>query len=80
MPRVTRETFASVIQVPRQPQDRPATARLATIAKMDISGQGSSIAKREATTQFTLLNLATGGIIVAWLAVACYAIAYLVGH
>jgi len=79
MPRVTRETFASVIQVPRQPQDRPATARLATIAKMDISGQGSSIAKREATA-FTVLNLATGGLIVAWVAVACYAIAYLVAH
>jgi hypothetical protein len=32
------------------------------------------------TTRFTLLNLATVGVIVAWLALACYAIAYLVHH
>ena len=30
--------------------------------------------------RFTLLNLATVGVIVAWLALACYAIAYLVHH
>jgi hypothetical protein len=28
----------------------------------------------------TLLNLGTAGVFVAWLAVACYAIAYLVAH
>jgi hypothetical protein len=28
----------------------------------------------------TLLNLGTAGVIVAWLAVACYAIAYLISH
>lgn len=31
-------------------------------------------------TQFTWLNLGTVGFVVAWLAVACYAIAYLVSH
>jgi hypothetical protein len=31
-------------------------------------------------TPFTLLNLGTAGVIVAWLAVACYAIAYLTSH
>jgi hypothetical protein len=31
-------------------------------------------------TPFTLLNLATLGVIVAWLAVACYAITYLMSH
>lgn len=30
--------------------------------------------------QFTLLNLATVGFAVAWLAVACYALAYLISH
>ena len=28
----------------------------------------------------TLLNLGTVGLVVAWLAVACYALAYLVSH
>jgi hypothetical protein len=28
----------------------------------------------------TLLNLGMAGLIVAWLAVACYAIAYLISH
>ena len=31
-------------------------------------------------TPFTRLNLGTAGLIVAWLAVACYAIAYLISH
>jgi hypothetical protein len=31
-------------------------------------------------TPFTLLNLATLSVIVAWLAVACYAITYLISH
>jgi hypothetical protein len=31
-------------------------------------------------TPFTLLNVATLGVIVAWLAVACYAITYLISH
>jgi hypothetical protein len=31
-------------------------------------------------TRFTLLNLATVGVIVAWLASACYSIAYLINH
>jgi hypothetical protein len=31
-------------------------------------------------TRFTLLNLATLGFVVAWLAAACYAIAYLLSH
>jgi hypothetical protein len=31
-------------------------------------------------TQLTLLNLGSAGVIVAWLAVACYAIAYLASH
>ena len=31
-------------------------------------------------SQGTLLNLGTAGLIVAWLAVACYAIAYLIAH
>ena len=31
-------------------------------------------------TQFTLLNLGTAGLVVAWLGVACYAVAYLVAH
>jgi len=30
--------------------------------------------------KLTLLDLVTGGFIVAWLAFACYAIAYLVSH
>jgi hypothetical protein len=30
--------------------------------------------------RFTLLNLATAVVIVAWLAFACYAIAYLIYH
>lgn len=32
------------------------------------------------TSQFTLLNLGTVGFVLAWLVVACYAIAYLVSH
>jgi hypothetical protein len=31
-------------------------------------------------TQVTVLNLETAGFIVPWLAVACYAIAYLISH
>jgi hypothetical protein len=31
-------------------------------------------------TQYTAVNLATAGFIVAWLAVACYAITYLISH
>lgn len=31
-------------------------------------------------TRVTLLNLATVAFVVAWLAVACYALAYLVSH
>jgi hypothetical protein len=31
-------------------------------------------------TRVTLLNLATVSFVVAWLAVACYALAYLVSH
>jgi hypothetical protein len=32
------------------------------------------------TTQVPLLNLATLAVFVAWIAVACYAVAYLVSH
>lgn len=32
------------------------------------------------TSPFTRLNLATAGFIAAWLAVACYALAYLSSH
>jgi hypothetical protein len=32
------------------------------------------------TTLYTRLNLGTAGFIVAWLAVACYAITYLISH
>jgi hypothetical protein len=46
---------------------------------MEISGVGRSNAKREATP-FTLLNLATAGVVVAWLAFASYAISYLISH
>lgn len=31
-------------------------------------------------TQFRLVNLWTAGLFVAWLAVACYGIAYLASH
>jgi hypothetical protein len=31
-------------------------------------------------TPFTLLNLGLAGLIIAWLAAACYAIAYLISH
>jgi hypothetical protein len=31
-------------------------------------------------TQFTLMNLGMAGLTIAWLAVACYAVAYLVSH
>lgn len=31
-------------------------------------------------TGFTLLNLGTMGFFVAWLAVACYAVFYLISH
>ena len=31
-------------------------------------------------TQVTLLNLGMAGLIVAWLAFACYAIVYLISH
>ena len=37
------------------------------------------IAKRKAT-RFRPLNLATAGLTLAWLAAACYAIAYLSSH
>jgi hypothetical protein len=37
------------------------------------------LSSRKATS-FTVLNLGTAGVIVAWLAVACYAIAYLISH
>jgi hypothetical protein len=30
--------------------------------------------------RFSLLNLATAGFVLAWLAFACYAITYLVSH
>jgi hypothetical protein len=46
---------------------------------MDVNGPGLSTAKRKAIP-FTPLNLVTVGLIVAWLAVACYALAYLVSH
>lgn len=46
---------------------------------MNVIDPGSSTTRRK-TAQFPLLNLATLGFIVAWLAVACYAIAYLVSH
>jgi hypothetical protein len=31
-------------------------------------------------SRFTLLNLGTAGFVVAWVAVACYAIVYLTAH
>jgi hypothetical protein len=44
---------------------------------MNVNGPGLSTSKRKA---LPLLNLATLGFVVAWLAVACYALAYLVYH
>jgi hypothetical protein len=76
---MNRETVASVMRAPRQPRDRPETARPATVAQMEMSGPDLPIARRE-TSAFRLLNVATVGFIVAWLAVACYAIAYLIAH
>jgi hypothetical protein len=35
---------------------------------------------RHKATAFPLLNVATAGFVVAWLAVACYAAAYLLSH
>jgi hypothetical protein len=46
---------------------------------MNVNSPGWSTAKRKATP-FTPLNLATVGLIVAWLTFACYALAYLISH
>jgi hypothetical protein len=40
---------------------------------------GSSTVRRK-TVELPLLSLATWSFVVVWLAVACYAIAYLVSH
>jgi hypothetical protein len=44
---------------------------------MDI--QRSALTKRKAA-RVTRLNLATGSVIVGWIAFACYAIPYLISH
>jgi len=54
----------------RQAPDRPKTALPATVAPMS---------QRKATL-FKVLNLATLGFIVAWLAFDWWAIAYLISH
>jgi hypothetical protein len=46
---------------------------------MDVNNPGSSTTRSE-TTPLRLLNLATVAFIVAWLAVACYAMAHLISH
>ena len=46
---------------------------------MSVIDRGSSTDRRKAA-RLSPLNLSTLGFIVAWLAVACYAIAYLVSH
>jgi hypothetical protein len=38
------------------------------------------LASQKATRFTTLLNLGTSAFILAWLAVACYALAYLISH
>lgn len=37
-------------------------------------------ASSQKASRFTLLNFGTVGVIVAWLAFACYAVAYLISH
>jgi hypothetical protein len=44
-----------------------------------VNSPGLSTTKRKATL-VPVLNLATVGFVVAWLAVACYALAYLISH
>jgi hypothetical protein len=46
---------------------------------MDVDSRGLSAGKRKATL-FMVLNLATLGFIVAWLAFDWWAIAYLISH
>jgi hypothetical protein len=46
---------------------------------MPVDSQGLPTAKRR-PTRLTPLNLATAGLTVAWLAVACYAVTYLVSR
>jgi hypothetical protein len=46
---------------------------------MNVNSAGLPGAKRE-RTKFSLLNLATACFVVAWLAFACYALAYLISN
>lgn len=64
---------------PRQAQDRPRQGPPATVASVNANSSGPSISKREAN-RLKLANLVTVGAMVAWLAFACYALAYLVSH
>lgn len=45
---------------------------------MNGVSHGASTERKSAAV--SLLNLATVGVVVAWLAFACYAVAYLVSH
>lgn len=45
-----------------------------------MNGKSPGLSPIRKAIPFTPLNLATVGFIVAWLAVACYALAYLVSH
>jgi hypothetical protein len=49
------------------------------VVLMNVIDRGASPTRRTATS-LQLLNLATAVFVLAWLAVACYAIAYLVSH
>jgi len=62
-----------------QPRDRFQTDLPTTVVPMNVKSPGWPATERKATP-FSLLNLATLGFVVAWLAVACYAVAYLISR
>jgi hypothetical protein len=60
-----------------QPEDSRLKGPSTKVAPMNLSSPGSL---RRKPTLLTLLNLATLGVIVAWLAFDWWAIAYLIAH
>ena len=78
MPRL-RVGATKVLSAARRPKDSRPKQPPTTLAPTNVS-PGLSPTKREATSGPLLLNLVTVGFIVAWLAFACYAIAYLISN
>lgn len=56
------------------------SARMRSAYPVPVGAAGSAAPSAKRSKFILLLNLATVGLIVAWLALACYSLAYLVSH